>query len=131
MLYIKLMKMLYFTEKEVWLCYGYSITCDEIFSMPHGPVLSHTYNMITNGSNDSVCNDWISGEDDYCAALKPKGITANNYEDKFNLLSKAEVLLVDEIYNKYKLLTKRQIWDIHHVSKVVLNGMILKVHLNQ
>lgn len=72
MLYIKLMKMLYFTEKEVWLCYGYSITCDEIFSMPHGPVLSHTYNMITNGSNDSVCNDWISGEDDYCAALNPK-----------------------------------------------------------
>ena len=99
--------------------------------MPHGPVLSHTYNMITNGSNDSVCNDWISGEDDYCAALKPKGITANNYEDKFNLLSKAEVLLVDEIYNKYKHLTKWQSETSPMFLKSVLNGIILKVHLKQ
>lgn len=116
--YIKLMNMLYFTEKEGMLRYGYSITGDEIFSMPHGPVLSHTYNMITDDSNESVWNDWISDEDDYCVALKPKDITANNYEDKFDLLSKAEVLLVDEIYNKYKHLSTWQIRDITHDPKV-------------
>lgn len=108
------MLMMYFIEKEGLLRYGYSITGDGICSMQHGPVLNHTFNIITVGSNNFILNHWIRVKNDYSATLKPKGITANNYEDKFDLLSKAEVLLVDEIYNKYKQLTDTQISNILH-----------------
>ena len=115
---LNLMLMLYFTEKEGLLRYGYSITGDEILSMPNGPVLSNTYNLITDGSDNIVWNDWMCGKKDYCVALLPKGITFYNYEDKFDLLSKAEVMLVDEIFNKYNRLTKSQICNILHENRL-------------
>lgn len=112
--YLKLMKLMYFAEKEGLFRFGYSITGDKMVSMPHGPVLSHTYNMILDGSSHPDWERWISGESNYCVSLNAAGITEENYIDKFDLLNKAERDLIAEIQAKYKNLTKWQIRDLTH-----------------
>lgn len=112
--YLKLMKLMYFTEKEGLFRFGYSITGDKMVSMPHGPVLSYTYNMITDGSSNPEWNNWIRGEADYCLSLNTKDLTEDNISDKLDLLNKAERDLISEIHEKYKDLTRWQIRDLTH-----------------
>ena len=116
--YLKLMKLMYFTEKEGLFRFGYSITGDNMVSMPHGPVLSCTYNMLQDGSPNNCWNKWISGEKDYCVALNAKGLTEENIIDKLDLLNRAERELISEIHDKYKNLTRWQIRDLTHDPSV-------------
>lgn len=54
---IKLMKLLYLAERESLREYGEPITGDKLVSMPHGPVLSKTYDHI-NGATASCAGGW-------------------------------------------------------------------------
>jgi uncharacterized phage-associated protein len=56
---VKLMKLLYLAERLSLQRYGEPITGDSLVSMPHGPVLSMTYDHI-NGAARSVYGGWDS-----------------------------------------------------------------------
>lgn len=116
--YLKMIKLMYFVEKEGLLRYGYSITGDKPVSMPNGPVLSGTYNLICNGDFYESWKKLIKGEADYCISLNSNGITDENYKDKFDLLNEVEFQLVDEIYEKYKEFDRWEIRNLTHNSKV-------------
>ena len=46
--YTAFLKLLYLADKKMLVEWGIPITYDDWFSMPQGPVLSHTYNLIRN-----------------------------------------------------------------------------------
>lgn len=54
---IKLVKLMYLAERLSFKRYGEPITGDKLVSMPHGPVLSRTYDHI-NGALPSIEGGW-------------------------------------------------------------------------
>lgn len=56
---LKLMKLMYLAERESLRKFGEPITGDRLVSMPHGPVLSMTYEHM-NGNVRSVDGGWAS-----------------------------------------------------------------------
>jgi uncharacterized phage-associated protein len=46
MSYVRLLKLLYMADRETLRESGFPITGDRVAAMPHGPVLSHTYDLI-------------------------------------------------------------------------------------
>ena len=59
MSHLKLMKLLYLADRESLRLYGLSMTGDCLVSMPHGPVLSMTLNLM-DGDVESGPNGWES-----------------------------------------------------------------------
>ncbi|MDR1646590.1 MAG: SocA family protein [Zoogloeaceae bacterium] len=67
---IKLMKLLYLAERLSLQRYGVPITGDKLVSMPHGPVLSMTYELIQGmPSAPGGWEDWISARENHQVAL--------------------------------------------------------------
>lgn len=56
---IKLIKLLYLAERLSLQRYGETLTGDRLVAMPHGPVLSHTYDLI-QGAYESCASGWDS-----------------------------------------------------------------------
>ena len=64
MSYLKLLKLLYIVERTALLRWGRPVTFDRFVSMPHGPVMSRTYdlNMEEPGpGGESIFHKRISG----------------------------------------------------------------------
>lgn len=96
--YLKLMKLLYLSDREAMSRFGESISGDRMVSMPHGPVLSQTLNLIKGGSEQpDGWEQWISGEANYEVATRhPKA-----ERDDFDLLSDIEVEILTRTWNDF------------------------------
>jgi len=106
--YTKLIKLLYLTDREALSRWERSLTGDSYVSMPRGPVLSQTYNLIDYPQfldRKSYWYDFIS-KSAYDVSLKS--------EPENDELSVREMNLIDEIYQKYKDKTWGQMIDICH-----------------
>ena len=101
MAYIKLMKLLYLSDRESLITYGDSMTGDKAVSMNNGPVLSQTYDLLKCGgdSEESPWNQWISGEPNYEVSLK-KGVRGFD-DDAFDELSKSDIKILDRVFNTF------------------------------
>lgn len=90
---LKLIKLLYFIDREAVLRWGRTVTTDRFVSMPHGPVVSEIYNLICSGPEEGVASPWhehIQKVHQYDVQLSvPVG------DDE---LSRAEERLIDEIF---------------------------------
>lgn len=62
---LKLMKLLYLSDREQMRRSGYPISGDRMVSMPHGPVLSMTLNFMDGDveSSPGGWNDWVSDKE--------------------------------------------------------------------
>ena len=106
---MKLIKLLYFCDRESLLTCGRPITFDWYLSMDHGPVLSFTLNKI-NASKDlcpsSYWHKYISER--YNNEVK---LTNNAPKDQ---LSKYEENLIGNIWKKYGHLDQFKISNLSH-----------------
>jgi len=94
--YTKLIKLMYVIERESILRWGSPTIGDDCYSLPNGPILSHTLDCI-NGTTylshvDEVWDRYIVRVGKYDVKLKK--------QPELNCLSRAELKLVDEIYEK-------------------------------
>lgn len=108
MKYLKLLKLLYIADKEMLLTCGIVITCDQYYAMPHGPVLSTTYDLIkgANLPESSIWRDYIKNVNDYQVELvKDPGVEE---------LSEADTDTLDHVYDEYGRWTSRQIENFTH-----------------
>jgi len=106
--YTKLIKLLYLTDREALSRWERPLTGDSYVAMPRGPVLSKTYDLIDYPiflDTKSYWHEFI-GKSAYDVSL----ITEPNDDE----LSKREIDLIDEIYQKYKDKTWGQMIDICH-----------------
>ena len=108
---LKLMKLLYLSERESLKLYCIPMTGDHAVSMDLGPVLSNAYNLANNTSIYSVEDGWgfwMAPRNGNDITLKDK---KNVCEDNLDELSKADMQVLDSVweqfgqYNEWKLST--------------------------
>jgi uncharacterized phage-associated protein len=94
--YMKLIKLLYLTDRGAFLSWGRPVSGDRYFSMKLGPMLSKVHDLITEEAcpdEQSIWSQHISAPSNFEVELK-----ADPGNDE---LSKAEEKLIDEIYGTY------------------------------
>lgn len=105
MSYMKLLKLLYLADRHALVELGRPITCDLFVSMPKGPVLSRTYNLILEEPDPSeppsYWHKFISSPRDFDVTLL--GEAPNDQ------LSTAEEAILDDIFTKFGRWNR---WDL-------------------
>lgn len=108
--YLKLMKLLYLSDRLALKELGYFLSDDKHCSMKLGPVLSDTYDLISksnfaNKANQSKWNDYLEVVN-YDIQLKK--------QVDFDYLSKADLKILESIWNRFKDVDKYDLADFTH-----------------
>lgn len=107
--HMKLVKLLYLADREALLRWGRPITFDWYVSMPHGPVLSRTLDLINaqpDPDHPSYWHRYISEREGYEVALCDA--------PSIDQLSPAEEALLQEVFERYGRLGQWQLRDLSH-----------------
>lgn len=103
--HIKAMKLLYLADRLSFEKKGHSISGDEYYSLPYGPVLSNTLNLMRGENPDfyqnvySVWNEWIADKADHKISLKKEVDEADEYF--WDYLSTGDIKILDEIHRNF------------------------------
>lgn len=100
MFFLMLIKMLYLSDRLSLDRYNFSITGDNYFSLPMGPVLSNTYDLIKSGSCASAWGEIIQTD------RRLHQVTTNLVDDGSNPelydeLSDSDIEVLDEIHAEF------------------------------
>lgn len=104
---VKVMKLLYLADRESLKQYGESITGDTAYSMPQGPVLTTTYDLM---KGEKFSDEWSRFIGDAISVRLKEGVTTSALGD----LSRADIEIIDEIWEQYGKMTDRQLVDLTH-----------------
>ena len=110
---MKLIKLLYLSERECIGTYGETICDDQMFSLPRGPVLSHTYDLLA-GKTKPTQEDWLEWIDS--ANTFDIKIKDNKPVMRKNLgrLSQADRDIMQSVWNRFGSMTAEQLSDYTH-----------------
>ncbi|WP_171680315.1 Panacea domain-containing protein [Pelistega suis] len=99
---LKLIKLMYLAERESLRLFGETITGDAFVSMPHGPVLSMTYDCINGNTKHKAggWNDWIADKENHFVALKDPNMLRNPEEDLL-ALSESDLETLDKTWQEF------------------------------
>ena len=106
---MKLLKLLYLADREALIRWGRPITFDSYVSMPHGPVLSFTLDRINAEPDPEAPSYWhqhISERRAHELILVET--------PPIDQLSRAELDLVNEIFQKFGRMDQWQLRDYTH-----------------
>ena len=106
--YMKLIKLMYIVDREALKRWGYTLTGDEYYALPHGPIVSRVYDMIADEpdlSSSVYWKDFITTQD-YEVRLK-QAVTDE-------ALATAEVNLIAEVFQAYGHLNQWQLKELTH-----------------
>lgn len=96
---LKLTKLLYLADRESLTRYGRPITYDRPASMPHGPVLSRTLDLIngfTEGPPAAQWDEWISDRSNHDVEVKREFSRRD-----LNELSNADLDVLGAVWHKF------------------------------
>jgi len=109
---LKVVKLIYISDRESLRTRGHPIQSDKYVSMPHGPVNSMLLNYI-NGMYEDIDNKWseiISERTNHKVGLKKKDISIKDLSS----LSRADRMVMDSIWEKFKDMDQFKIRDWTH-----------------
>ncbi len=110
MSHLKLMKLLYIAERTSLQENSYPILGDELFSMDNGPMLSFTYDyMKKRETKKNGWSKWVSQIWGGTVSL----VKPYNPGD-LDLLSKATLEVLEEVWNRYGQMTQKEIVEHTH-----------------
>jgi uncharacterized phage-associated protein len=109
MSYMKLLKLLYLAEREALIKWGDSMSGDKFVSMPRGPVMSSTYDLIQGGGR--LWGNFITSEANYEVSLNEKVL-----EDDLDELSLSETKILDKIFEEFGAMGRWEIVDYTHYN---------------
>ena len=112
---LKLMKLLYFAERRSFQKFGEPMFGDRLVTMPHGPVLSCTYNHM-NGELPSIGGGWefwIADRAEHDLALRDPGALRSPEHDLLEL-SDADLDVLGEIWSRFGQMTGSQLREYTH-----------------
>lgn len=110
--YLKLMKLLYLSDRNSFRQHGFSISEDEMFSMEKGPVLSHTWNLM-KGSCPYAPKGWsslISPIEEFQVSLLDSGINVDGLLE----LSRSDEEIMDSVWKEFGHLNYKKLVDYTH-----------------
>lgn len=96
---LDLMKLMYFAEREALSTAGKSLTDDDFFSLPKGPILSRTYDCMKHKGQQGI---WIQ----HFNILQKYAIRMVTPYDWPALLAEWEVDILQQIWQRYGHLSK-------------------------
>ena len=108
---LKLMKELYLIDRQSIELRETSISGDTYFSMDHGPILSYTLNLL------SAVRDDVGFLSDYIDITKGNLYKADvkiKKETTISLLSKRDLMIIEDIHAKFLNHTPKEIEDYTH-----------------
>lgn len=109
--HLKLMKLLYLSDREAVRAFGHPVSGDFMVSMPHGPVLSMTLNLM-DGDTESQpggWEEWISDKENHELSLRDSVNTGDLDE-----LAPAEVEVLNKVWTEFGSMGKWEIRDWTH-----------------
>jgi len=109
--HLKLMKLMYLSDREAVRRFGHLISGDHLVSMPHGPVLSMTLNLM-DGDVESQAGgweEWISDKDNHELSLR-RSLDQVSLDE----LSPAEIDVLQAVWEKFGGMGKWEIRDWTH-----------------
>jgi len=109
MSYLKLMKMLYLSDRKSLEVTGESISGDEHYSMRHGPILSQTYDLICGATDSEVWDSWIRAESNHEVSLK-RSFTL----DDLGELSPFDIEVMDEVWEEVGKMKRWELVEYTH-----------------
>lgn len=99
---LKLMTLLYLSERESLQKYGDTITGDTFIAMPNGPALSMTLNFI-NGfakSSEGGWDTWVADRSEHMLELRDKSLVRSP-EDDLLALSDTDLECLGQVWEKF------------------------------
>jgi len=114
---LKLMKLMYLAERESLRRYGDTITGDSFVSMPHGPVLSMTYDYINGGlpSAPGGWASWVSDRADHVVALRDPNMMGSPEQDLL-ALSDTDLECLDAVWQQFGHQSGWELRDYTHAE---------------
>lgn len=101
MSHLKLMKLLYLADRESYKTFNTPITGDSYCSMPYGPVLSTTLNLINGVVRfDNVWNKWITDRDNHQVG-SDYNLKNDPDLDELDELSRNDINILTAIYERF------------------------------
>ncbi|MGJ0579752.1 Panacea domain-containing protein [Xenorhabdus bovienii] len=110
MAFLKLMKLLYLSDRKSMEWYGEPISGDKYYSMDRGPVLSNTYAIISYGGDGGDWSRWINSPQNYNVSLVSEINESSDLED----LSRADIKAMDAVYDEYGHWNRFRLCDQTH-----------------
>ncbi len=107
---IKLIKLMYLAERLSLQRYGEPITGDMLVSMPHGPVLSRTYDHINGAlpSSEGGWDTWIADRAGHVVGLRDESMIRSPEQDLLRL-SDSDLEVLDETWTQFGYWDR---WDL-------------------
>jgi len=107
--YLKLLKLLYLADRKALLELGRPISYDRYVSMPHGPVLSRTYDLMVAEPDPEQPTYWRQ------IISEPRGYTVSLLGDApRDQLSRAEEQILDQVFAEFGRRNRWQLRDYMH-----------------
>jgi uncharacterized phage-associated protein len=99
---VKLMKLLYLSERLSLKRYGEPITGDSLVSMPHGPVLSMTYDHINGAvqSSSGGWDSWVADRSNHRVSLADPSMIRSPEQDLLRL-SETDLEILQEVWDEF------------------------------
>lgn len=115
---LKLMKLLYLAERESLRKFGEPISGDKLVSMPHGPVLSKTLDMMNGwgGNSQGGWNAWIEDKAGHDLALRDPSMIRSPEQDLLEL-SDGDLEILYLVWEKFGHLGKYELVELTHSSE--------------
>lgn len=112
---LKLVKLLYLAERHSLKHFGEPLTGDRLVSMPHGPVLSLTYDQIKGAtvSSEGGWDTWIAAKEDHDVALRDPSMIREPATD-LAALSESDIESLESVWREYGRMGKWEIRDFTH-----------------
>ena len=103
---LKLVKLIYLTDRESMKVSGFPITNDRLVSMPHGPVNSMTYDYISGGLESDYWSDLISAKSNHCVGLARKVVEQDGEE-----LSEHDIDVMNAVWSEFGAMDR---WELRN-----------------
>lgn len=112
---VKLMKLLYLADRASLQAQHATITGDRMVSMPHGPVLSTTLNVVSGSSlsKDRPWDRWVNDRSYHHVSLK----TPINTRWDLDELSDFDIKIIEGVCARYGHMGEWELRDFTHDAK--------------
>ena len=106
--YFKILKLMYLAERESILCFAEPMCGDDMYSLPHGPILSKTADFMRGMIQASEWCEMIRPDGQYALALVDPNTRG------YRKLSRADKKILDDIWETQKNRTWTEMRDWTH-----------------
>ncbi|MCX7313733.1 MAG: Panacea domain-containing protein [Alphaproteobacteria bacterium] len=105
---LKLIKLIYFSERRVLAEHHRPMLFDELFSLPHGPICSSTLNGIDGAIHGQIWDDFVARNGNNIVAMKK--FDRNDFDE----VSDEELDAVEKIWDELGHMTASQLRNYSH-----------------